>query len=287
MQWIEFGHNEENIWIPEGRISDFWYVPSCMSERLLVERHAGVVTLTLNRPHRRNALDAALFGELEEACRTIAGRHPEDRVVVLCGAGNTFCSGADLGDDGADHIPPVVWMRRVADTCRAVKALPQPVVAKVRGVAAGGGLCLALCADLIAAADSATFMPAFGDRGLSVDFGGSWLLPRLIGLARAKELVLLPDPRTAEEARALGLVAAVVPDDRLDGLVAGWVTRLLAGAPLAQAASKRLLDAGMSSDLDTCLELEAQAQAVHLTSADGAEARAAFLEGRPARFVGR
>lgn len=258
-----------------------------MSARLVVERLEGVVTLTLNRPERRNALDAALFEELREACEEIAARHPDDRVVVLTGAGDTFCSGADLGDRSANHVPRSVWMRRVADVCRAVKTLPQPVVAKVRGIAAGGGFCLALCADLVAAAESATFMPAFGDRGLSVDFGGSWLLPRLVGLARAKELVLLSVPHGANEVRAMGLIAATVRDEELDEFVDGWVQRLLAGAPLAQAASKRLLDAGTAGDLDMCLEMESQAQAVNLMSEDWDEARAAFAERRPARFRGR
>jgi enoyl-CoA hydratase/carnithine racemase len=257
------------------------------SDRLLVESNEGVVTLTLNRPARHNALDVALLSELSTACRSIAGRHPHDRVVVLTGAGGTFCSGADLGDHSADDVPRSVWMRSVGDVCRAVKELPQPVIAKVRGVAAGGGLCLALCADLVAASTGARFAPLFGDRGLSVDFGGSWLLPRLVGLAKAKELILIPDVRSADEVHAMGLIARVVPDEELDGIVQGWASRLTAGPPLALAGSKRLLDAGMSTDLGAALESEAQVQAVNLMSRDGVEAIAAFAERRVPRFEGR
>src|SRR3954447_13093403 len=216
-------------------------------DTLVIERSAGVVTVTLNRPQRKNAINDVMWNELLATFREIADNVGEDRVVVITGAGGAFCSGADLG--GSDPAAPVAGltsMRHVGDVCLALHRLPQPVIAKVGGVAAGAGLNLALGCDLIVASDDARFSEIFARRGLTVDFGGSWVLPRLVGLHKAKELVLLADIIDAKEAQELGIVNRGVPAGELDAFVAEWARRLAAGPPLALSMSKRLLDQSSS-----------------------------------------
>jgi 2-(1,2-epoxy-1,2-dihydrophenyl)acetyl-CoA isomerase len=159
-------------------------------ETLDIDRAGGVVTVTLNRPEKKNAINNTMWNEMREAFLDIARRR-DDRAVVVTGAGGAFCSGADLGDvrGGEEHF--LARMRRIGDACAAVHRMPQPVIAKVGGVAAGAGLSLALACDLIVASDEARFTTVFSKRGLTIDFGSSWALPRLVGLHRAKELALL------------------------------------------------------------------------------------------------
>jgi 2-(1,2-epoxy-1,2-dihydrophenyl)acetyl-CoA isomerase len=178
-------------------------------------------------------------------------------------------------------------MRRVGQACLALHQIPQPVIAKVGGVAAGAGLNLALGCDIIVASDDARFSEIFAKRGLTVDFGGSWLLPRLVGLHKAKELVLLADIIDAAQARDLGLVNRVVPASELDAFVDDWARRLAAGPPLALSMSKRLLNESMAMSLDQALEAEALAQNVNFTTKDTTEAMLAFVEKREPRFEGR
>jgi 2-(1,2-epoxy-1,2-dihydrophenyl)acetyl-CoA isomerase len=256
-------------------------------DSILVERAAGVVTVTLNRPDRLNAVTVEMWPQLAQIFGEIA-RTVEDRVVVVTGAGGAFSSGADvsgMGDGGGGS--PLGHMREVADAALALHRLPKPTLARVDGVAAGAGLNLALGCDLIVASDRSRFSEIFARRGLSVDFGGSWVLPRLVGLHRAKELVLLADMLDADEARAMGLVNRVVPAAELDAVVADWAARLAAGPPLALSMSKLLLNKGFESSLDQALEAEAQAQSVNLASADVREALAAFGEKRTPVFEGR
>ncbi len=256
-------------------------------DSILVERAAGVVTVTLNRPARLNAVTAEMWPQLAQIFGEIA-RTVEDRVVVVTGAGGAFSSGADvsgMGEGGSGS--PLAHMREVADAALALHRMPKPTVARVDGVAAGAGLNLALGCDLIVASDRSRFSEIFARRGLSVDFGGSWVLPRLVGLHRAKELVLLADMLSADEARAMGLVNRVVPVADLDEVVADWVARLAAGPPLALSMSKLLLNKGFESSLDQALEAEAQAQSVNLASADVREALAAFVDKRTPVFEGR
>ncbi len=256
-------------------------------ETLLVERAPnGVVTLTLNRPERKNAMNAAMFNELLAVFREVDAS-TSDRVLVITGAGDAFCSGADLGDRGSDTRPALARLHWVADIALALHRIPKPVIAKVNGVAVGAGMNLALGCDLIIASDTARFSEIFARRGLSIDFGGSWLLPRLIGMHRAKELAFLADIISAKEAAELGLVNRVLPASQLDAFVADWADRLAAGPPLALSMTKRLLTNSFTTTMDEALEAEGLAQSVNTATEDTAEAIRAFLEKREPRFKGR
>ncbi len=256
-------------------------------ETLLVERAPnGVVTLTLNRPERKNAMNAAMFNELLAVFREVDAS-TSDRVLVITGAGDAFCSGADLGDRGSDTRPALARLHWVADIALALHRIPKPVIAKVNGVAVGAGMNLALGCDLIIASDTARFSEIFARRGLSIDFGGSWLLPRLIGMHRAKELAFFADIISAKEAAELGLVNRVLPASQLDAFVADWADRLAAGPPLALSMTKRLLTNSFTTTMDEALEAEGLAQSVNTATEDTAEAIRAFLEKREPRFKGR
>jgi 2-(1,2-epoxy-1,2-dihydrophenyl)acetyl-CoA isomerase len=253
-------------------------------DTLQVERADGVVTVTLDRPARKNAMSPEMFLELRQTFRDISAS-PDDRVVVITGAGGEFCSGADLSGGGAPGNG-LHWMRQVGEACAAFHDLPQPVIAKVVGVAAGAGANLALGADLIVAADNARFSEIFARCGLSIDFGGSYVLPRLVGLHKAKELALFADILSATEAAELGIVNRVVPLGEIDAFVDEWARRLASGPPLALSLTKKLLNAGATSSLAQALEAEGVAQNVNFASRDTAEAMLAFLEKREPTFGG-
>ncbi len=256
-------------------------------ETLLLDRAAnGIVTLTLNRPEKKNAMNRTMFDELLAVFREVDAT-PSDRVLVITGAGDAFCSGADLGDRGSDTRPTLVRLHWVADIALALHRIPKPVIAKVNGVAAGAGLNLALGCDLIVASEQARFSEIFARRGLSVDFGGSWLLPRMIGMHRAKELAFFADILSAKEAADMGLVNRVVPAGQLDAFVADWANRLAAGPPLALSMTKRLLSNSFSMTMDEALEAEGMAQSVNAGTEDAPEAIKAFLEKREPKFKGR
>jgi 2-(1,2-epoxy-1,2-dihydrophenyl)acetyl-CoA isomerase len=190
--------------------------------------------------------------------------------------------GSSVGERSA-----LAAMREVSDVALALHRLPQPVIAKVRGVAAGAGCNLALAADLVVASSSARFSEIFTRRGLSVDFGGTWLLPRLVGLHRAKELAFFADVLSAEEVHGMGLLNRVVPDNELDGLVAEWAARLGTGPTLALSMTKKMLNDSMANGMEQAVEEEARSQAVNFATTDTAEAIHAFLERREPRFEGR
>lgn len=251
---------------------------------LLTECHQGVLTLTLNRPERRNAIDGALWAELEKSLRK-ARNDSSVGVVVLTGAGGAFSAGADLGGDPTP-LHPMDRMRRVTDVVVALHEMPKPTIAKVTGVAVGVGWNLALACDLVVASATARFSEIFAKRGLSVDGGGSWLLPRLVGLQQAKRLVLLADMIDADQARALQLVTWVLPDDEVDGFVADLAGRLATGPRVALSLSKALLNESSSRTLREALEVEARAQAVNFGTADTAAAYRAFFEKRDPEFTG-
>lgn len=261
------------------------------TQRLTVDRSHGVVTVTFNRPARKNAVPAAMWDEIAATFREIADRR-DDRAVVLTGAGGDFCSGADLAGDDDEPSPDrddhrLAQMRRVGAACLAIAESPKPTIAKVRGVAVGAGLNMALACDLVVADRTARFAEIFAKRGLTIDCGGSWFLPRRIGLHRAKELALLADLIDAAEADRIGLVNRVVDPDDLDGFVADWATRLAAGPPIALAQTKRLLDVSFESSLRAALDGEGAAQAINFATADTREALAAFVERRDPVFTGR
>ena len=250
----------------------------------------GVVTITLNRPEKKNAITGQMWEELLETFNEITARTGDDRVVVLTGAGGAFCAGADLWAKPDPNVKPrhqIFTMRRVTDVVLALHRLPQPTIAKVRGVAVGAGCNLALGCDLIVASDDARFSEIFAKRGLTLDAGGSWLLPRLIGLHRAKEMALFADILSAKEAEALGLVNRVVPAGELDAFVDDWAARLAAGPPIALAQTKRLLNNAFQVTLEEALDDEAAAQTVNFSTKDTPEAVAAFVEKREPTFEGR
>ena len=257
-------------------------------ETIEVSRASGVVTVTMNRPAKKNAANAQMWDELLETFRAIAA-NSEDRVMVLTGAGGDFCAGADLtgGGTGGPGRHQLAQMRHVGDVALALHRLPIPTIAKVRGVAVGAGCNMAIGCDVTVVSDNARFSEIFAKRGLSIDFGGSWVLPRIVGLHRAKELALFADIIDAVEAERIGLVNRVVPDAELDQFVESWAARLAAGPPIALAMTKRMLDNSFQVTLEEALDDEGVAQSLNFTTADTVEAMAAFVEKRQPKFEGR
>ncbi|MFF0011426.1 enoyl-CoA hydratase/isomerase family protein [Streptomyces sp. NPDC005374] len=253
---------------------------------LLSSDTGGVRTLTLNRPHRKNAVDAELWAALRESLIS-AARDRGVRALVLTGAGGAFCSGADLTAGAADARHPLDKVRDLNEVAVLLHELPVPTVAKVTGVAVGAGWNLALGCDLVVATPEARFSQIFTRRGLSPDCAGTWLLPRLAGLQQAKRLALLAETIDAEEARALNLVTWVVPAERIDAFVDDLGERLAGGPPVALAQTKALLNEATHSTLHEALASEARAQAVNFATTDAQEAYAAFAEKREPRFTGR
>ena len=259
-------------------------------DTLIVERASGVVTITMNRPERKNAANGTMWSELQVVLED-AATDRDVRALVLTGAGGAFCSGADLSEPadvaGRPGDPYLVQMRALADLALRLHRLPKPTIAKVGGIAAGAGMSLALGCDLVVASKSARFSQIFAKRGLSIDFGASWLLPRLIGLHKAKELAFFADILSAAEAESFGLVNRVVPDDELDAFVDDWARRLAEGPTLALSMTKSLLNNSLGVSMDQALEDEARAQAINFGTRDTREALAAFVERRPPSFEGR
>ena len=250
---------------------------------LLSEDRDRVRTLTLNRPDRKNAINPQLWIELADALRAAA--RDDLRVLVITGAGGAFCSGADIATP--EDIHPRHKLRRLTDVALALHELTIPTIAKVTGVAVGAGWNLALGCDLVVATPESEFCQVFSKRGLSVDLGGSWLLPKLVGLQQAKRLVLLAETIGAEEALSLGLVTWVKPEGEIDEFVADLAVRLAAGPPVALAQSKALLDDGANATLREALANEARAQPGNFATADSMEAYAAFAQKREPAFTGR
>ena len=253
-----------------------------------MSRASGIVTVTLNRPAKKNAANAQMWNELLETFRDIAS-NSDDRVVVLTGAGGEFCAGADLtgGGAGGPNQHQLAQMRHITDVALALHRVPIPTIAKVRGVAVGAGCNMALGCDLVVASDTARFSEIFARRGLSIDFGGSWLLPRIVGMHRAKELALFADIIDAAEAERIGLVNRVVPVGQIVVFVVGWAARLAAGPPIALAMTKRMLDNSMAVTMEQALDDEGVAQSLNFSTADTMEALRAFVEKREPRFQGR
>lgn len=248
---------------------------------VLVDNVDGVVTLTINRPQRKNGLNKAVVDEAIAALERIWD-DPASRVLVLTGAGEAFCSGMDL----SEPIVPdeLTFMRRAGHMCSLIHDLPMPVISKVRGAAVGFGANLALCADLVVAGESAVFGEIFAERGLGIDGGGSWALPRLIGMGRAKEVLFLASRLSGSEADAMGLVNRCVPDDQLDGFVASWATRLADGPKRALSLIKAQLNESFESSFARAIESEAKGQALAFRSKESREGVKAFYEKRAPDF---
>ncbi|MFD1657221.1 enoyl-CoA hydratase/isomerase family protein [Streptomyces caeni] len=247
--------------------------------------------LTLNRPDALNAITPDLREHLIQALLD-ASADPDVRAVVLTGRGRGFCAGADLrgGPAGGERIPGDVarTIRRGAQRLvAAVLDCEKPVIAAVNGTAAGLGAHLALACDLVLAADSAAFVEVFVRRGLVPDGGGAYLLPRLVGPQRAKELMFFGDALTATDAERLGLVNRVVPADALEKTAHEWAGRLATGPTRALALTKQLVNASLGSDRATAFAAEAAAQEINMTTADAREGVASFVERRTPRYRGR
>ena len=252
-----------------------------------LETDGAVATITLARPEALNALTVASKEELLRAFEAVAAE-PAIRAVVLTGDGRAFCAGQDLKERlDPDASPLEVELReRYNPIIRAMRALDRPIVGAINGVAAGAGASLAFACDLRIAAEGASFLLAFGRIGLIPDSGATWLLPRLVGPAKAAEMALLGEPLSAADAERLGLVARVVPADRLSAEALEVANRLAGLAPRSVALTKQALDAAWTGDLDAALDREARFQGEAGATADHAEGIKAFLEKRPPRFTG-
>jgi len=247
--------------------------------------------ITLNRPE---ALNAVTPEQREYVIRLLAeaSADPDVRAVVLTGTGRGFCAGADLrgGSSGGERVAgDVARMLRLGAQrlTAAVLDCEKPVIAAVNGTAAGLGAHLALACDLVLAAESAKFIEVFVRRGLVPDGGGAYLLPRLIGPQRAKELMFFGDALTAADAERLGLVNRVVPDAELDKTAREWAARLAAGPTRAIALTKQLVNASLESDRATAFAAEAAAQEINMATEDAQEGVRSFVERRSPEYRGR
>jgi 2-(1,2-epoxy-1,2-dihydrophenyl)acetyl-CoA isomerase len=255
-------------------------------ERSVIVEHgsddaSGVTTIRLNRPDRKNGLNRAMVDAAIAAVEHV-GADEKARVLVLTGAGTSFCSGMDL----SEPITPdeLTFMRRVGHLCSLIHHLPVPVITRVTGGAVGYGANLALYGDLVLAGESAVFGEIFADRGLSIDGGGSWLAPRLVGLGRAKEIMFLAARVNAAEAAEMGLVNRCVPDAELDALVEEWALRLAAGPRRALSQIKAQLNASFERSFADAIEAEALGQSLAFRSKEAREGARAFFERRPPNY---
>ncbi|HAX82631.1 MAG TPA: enoyl-CoA hydratase [Actinobacteria bacterium] len=243
--------------------------------------------LVIDNPGRRNAVPTGQWGRLAELITEFEAS--ESRVLVVTGAGEDFCSGADVGSDFSPGSVAAGYamLEQVGAAALALHRCTKPTLAAVDGVAAGAGLNLALGCDVAIASDRARFAEIFVRRGLTLDFGGTWLLPRRIGLARAKELSLTGRMVDATEAERIGLVGRVVPAADLAEVARTTAAELASGAPLAQRFVKAGLDRSSEMTFEQALSFEQTAQALLLTSEDFTEGVVSFVEKRPPQFHGR
>lgn len=257
---------------------------------ILVDRRAGYRVVTLNRPDRLNAFNEAMHLALRAALED-AEKDESCRALLITGAGRGFCTGQDLNDRLAKPGEQVVLGGTLEQfynpLVRKIRALPFPVVAAVNGVAAGAGCNIALACDIVIAARSASFLQAFARVGLIPDSGGTWILPRLIGMARARGLALLAEPLPADKAESWGLIWKAVDDAALMSEAEKLCVHF-AGAPTqGLALIKHALDAAMTNGLDAQLDLERDSQRAASLTPDYAEGVRAFMEKRKPNFTGR
>lgn len=258
-------------------------------ESLLWEVEDGVATITFNRPEKKNAISAVMFDELPAAFAR-AATDDAIRCVVLTGAGGAFCSGADLSDPANMAGSPVEFKDRMGRIHALVTSFidcPKPTIAKVTGVAAGAGCNLALGCDLIVASTEASFAELFVKRGLVVDFGGTWALTRALPLHKAKELALLGETISAEEADRLGLLNRLCEPSEIDAVVKDLAGRLAAMPPRPVRMMKENLNRAYERSLRENLDAESIAQTMAFASEDTREAVLAWIEKREPRFTGR
>jgi enoyl-CoA hydratase/carnithine racemase len=259
---------------------------------LLYAIEDGVATLTLNRPERLNALGDTLRDDLHHAMIRASG-DPDIRVIVLTGAGKGFCSGGDVKamNEAKENRAERPLLDRIAPlrdrVLLAMRDAPQPIIAAVNGAAAGAGMNIALGCDIRLASTAARFGETFVKRGLHVDWGGTYFLPRLVGMAKACELIFTGEMIDAAEALRLGLVSAVYPPEALMPAVRDLARKIAAGPPIAIRLAKRALYHGEGADLRSALEFETFAQNVCSETEDAKEGIRAFVEKRAPAFRGR
>jgi 2-(1,2-epoxy-1,2-dihydrophenyl)acetyl-CoA isomerase len=258
-------------------------------KHILFSQSNGIATITLNRPETLNAFTEEMIAETTAAFK-LAGRDKLVRCVVITGNGRAFSSGQDLAEVQAkagqfsigDHLRQG-YNRLV----QQMVSLEKPIIGAINGVAAGAGCGVALAADIRIASDKASFMLAFSKVGLVPDSGLNWMLPRIVGYARAYEMALTADKIPAAQALAWGMVNRVVPAPQLMETVAAWAERLAAGPTLAFGLTKRAMNQGWTMSLAESLEYEAHLQEVCGRSADNLEGVQAFLQKRPPHFQGK
>ena len=255
----------------------------------LYEQRDGVATITLNRPERLNAITFEVYRELTDFFAQL--RDDKDvRVVVITGAGRAFCSGGDVRDiigelQGSDAEGLLDFTRLTCELIRNMRALPKPIIASLNGTTAGAGACIALASDIRIAAEEAKIAFIFVKVGLAgTDMGATYLLPRVVGLAKATELLMTGDFISAAEAEAIGLYNRVVPRNQLETATREFAEKLMRGPALGLAKTKEMLNREMNMGFESALEAEAVAQALCMQTPDFKEAHAAFIEKREAKF---
>ena len=257
-------------------------------ETILFDVQNGVATITLNRPQKLNAFNDQMIGEVTAVFKQ-ASRDKEIRCLVLTGNGRAFSSGQDLAAfserEGETSIGEHL-RHGYHKLIKQMMALEKPIIGAINGIAAGAAVGVALATDIRIAADSASFMLAFSKIGLIPDSGVNWLLPRIVGQARAYEMAITADQIPADQALAWGLVNRVVPAGQLSEIAAAWAGSLAAGPTLAFGLTKRAMNQAWNTDLPEALEYEAYLQEVAGRSHDNREGVAAFLEKRAAQFRG-
>ena len=255
----------------------------------LYEQRDGIVTITLNRPERLNAITFEVYHELTDFF--IKLRDQKDvRVVVITGAGRAFCSGGDVRDiigelQGRNAEGLLDFTRLTCELIQNMRALPKPFIASINGTTAGAGACIALASDIRLAAEEAKIAFVFVKVGLAgTDMGATYLLPRIVGLSKATELLMTGDFISAEEAQRIGLYNRVVPRDQLELTTQEFAEKLARGPALGLAKTKEMLNRELHMSFESALEAEAVAQALCMQTADFKEAHAAFIEKRDAKF---
>lgn len=267
------------------------------SDHTLVELRDGLVVCTLNRPEKRNAIGSKIWADLDKVVSEVAA-DPACRALLLTGAGGTFSSGADLspGDDGKQgdaggltgrgRQPVLHEMRIVGSIISRLHHLPKPTIAAVDGHAYGVALGLAMACDLVLVSERAKLCQVFAERGMALDGGTSWTMPKMVGTRRAKQLAYFAEVIDAERAVEWGLANEVVPHEQLLDTALEWGLRLAKGPTVALGLIKRQIDGSTSTSFDEALEGEARAQHISYSTKDIREGIMAFLEKRDPQFKG-
>jgi len=258
---------------------------------ILYKKEGGKATITLNRPRALNALNREVIDELFTALNEAAG-DPEVRVLILTGAGRAFCFGADVSEfsrqiEPGNSAPALLLLKKVQEIIRLLIGTPKPIIAGLNGFATGLGLDLALACDLRIAAERAKLAEAYISMGLVPDGGGTFFLPRLVGLAKAAEMIFTGEPLSAVEAQRIGLLNRVVPTEELPKAMDILADKLIKSPSLALGLAKQALWKNLQGNLTSALQEEAQNQKICLASEDHREAVRAFLEKRDPVFHGK